>query len=136
MKKLLSTNYSAGAFNFATLVLRLCVGVLMIRCHGYQKLTDFNQMKDHFPSFLGLSSSVSLALDVFAELFCSIFLILGLFTRLATIPLIIAMCIAVFQVHAGDIFGKGELATHYLVAYVILLLIGPGRISVDSMTGK
>jgi putative oxidoreductase len=137
MKKLLSTNYSTGAFNTATLFLRLAVGVLMIHNHGYDKLMNFSTYKEHFPSFLGLGSSVSLSLDIFAECFCSMFLIIGLFTRFAVIPLIIAMVAAVMMAHGGEFFGKpGELAVHYLAAYIVLLLIGPGRISVDSMIGK
>jgi putative oxidoreductase len=135
MKKLLSTHYSAGAFNFAMLVLRLGAGILMMH-HGYQKLTDFNGTEAYFPNFLGLSKSISLSLDIFAEFFCSMFLILGLFTRLAVIPIIIAMSIALYHAHNLDVFGKGELATHYLIAYFVLLLVGPGRISVDGMIGK
>lgn len=136
MKKLLSTSYSAGAFNFAMLVLRLGVGILMMH-HGYQKLTDFHGTLDHgFPSFLGLSPSISLSLDIFAEFFCALFLILGLFTRLSAIPLIIAMSVALFQAHHSDVFGMGERAALYLIGFIVLLFVGPGRISVDSMIGK
>ena len=135
MKKLMSTNYSAGAFNAAMLLFRLALGILMMN-HGYMKLIGFASMKDHFMSFLGLGPSLSLALDIFAEFFCSLFLILGLFTRLATIPLIIVMSVAITMVHNYDFFGKGELATHYLACYLVLLILGPGRVSVDSMTGK
>ena len=38
---------------------------------------------------------------VFAEFFCAAFIILGLFTRLASIPLVIAMGVAVFFAHKG-----------------------------------
>jgi putative oxidoreductase len=87
-------------------------------------------------NFLGIGSTMSLALVVFAEFFCSLFLILGLFTRLATIPLVIATCVMIFKAHKGDIFGDGEHAALYLIGYIVLLLVGPGRVSVDSMAGK
>ena len=135
MKKLLSTHYSAGAFNFAILILRLGVGILMMH-HGYQKLTNFAETREHMPAFLGLSTTISTALVVFAEFFCSMFLILGLFTRFAAIPLIVVACVALFQAHGGDYFGKGELITHYLISYLVLLIIGPGRVSVDGLIGK
>ena len=135
MKKLLSTHYSAGAFNFAILILRLGVGILMMH-HGYDKLVHFNMYKEQFVSFLGLSNSFSLCLDIFAEFFCSMFLILGLFTRFATIPLIVVASFALFHVHGGDYFGKGELITHYLISYLVLLIIGPGKVSVDGLIGK
>lgn len=135
MRKLLSTKYSAGAFNTATLLLRLTFGILMMN-HGYQKLTQFNQTAANMPHLFGMSGTITTALVVFAEFFCALFLILGLFTRLACIPLIIAMGYAVFISHKGEVFGDGEMAAMYLGAYLAILLLGPGKISVDSMTGK
>ena len=135
MKKLLSTKYSAGTFNVAMLLLRFGVGVLMIN-HGYDKLIHFSAMKGDFMNFLGLGNSISLTLVVFAEFFCSLFIIIGLFTRLSAVPLIITMAVALFMVFKGDVFGKGELPALYLAVYVVLLLLGPGKISVDGMTGK
>lgn len=135
MKRILSTKYSAGAFNFAMLVLRLGLGVLMLS-HGYSKLIHFNGMKGSFINFLGLGPTLSLTLDIFAEFFCSIFLILGLFTRLAVIPILIAMSVALVKVHHGELFGAGERATIYLACSITILFCGPGRISVDGMIGK
>lgn len=137
MKKLLSTKYSTGAFNTAALLLRFVFGGAMMY-HGYGKLVGFGGMKDTFMNFLGLGSSISLALVVFAEFFCALFLVLGLFTRFATIALIICMAVAFFMAHKGVIFGEhgGEMALLYLGAFTTLLLIGPGKISVDSMIGK
>ena len=135
MKKLLSTKYSAGAFSTAMLVLRLGVGILMLM-HGYTKLMKFSTMKNDFMNFMGIGSTMSLALVVFAEFFCSVFLILGLFTRLAAIPLIILASVIVFKVFHGNVFGDGEHGALYLIGYIVLLLVGPGRASVDSMIGK
>ncbi len=135
MRKLLSTKYSAGAFNTAMLFLRLGLGILMMH-QGYNKLIHFSEMQNKFMNFLGIGSSVSLALLIFAEFFCSLFLVLGLFTRLAAIPLIIATCVMVFKTHNADVFGDGQTAALYLIGYLVLLLVGPGRVSVDSLIGK
>ena len=135
MKKLFSANYSAGAFNTAMLLLRLSFGIMMMM-HGYDKLTHFNEYQAKFMNFMGIGTSASLALAVFAEFFCSLFLILGLFTRLAAIPLIIVTCVIVFKVNNGNVFGDGQTAALYLTGYLVLLLVGPGKVSVDSMIGK
>jgi putative oxidoreductase len=42
----------------------------------------------------------------------------------------------IFKAHKGDILGEGEHAALYLTGYLVLLLLGPGKISVDNMTGK
>jgi putative oxidoreductase len=135
MRKLLSTKYSAGAFNTAMLILRLGLGILMMHT-GYNKLVHFSEYQAKFMNFLGMGSTMSLALVVFAEFFCSMFLIIGLFTRFAAIPLIIVMCVALFKAHNGEVFGDGQTAALYLTGYLVLLLVGPGRVSVDSMIGK
>lgn len=135
MKRILSTKYSAGAFNFSMLILRLGLGVLMLH-HGYDKFIRFNAMKGSFINFLGMGSTLSLTLDIFAEFFCSIFLILGLFTRLAVIPVLIAMSVALFKVHHGQLFDAGERAAIYLACTITILFCGPGKISVDGMIGK
>jgi len=135
MKKMLSTKYSAGAFNAAMLLLRLGVGVLMMS-HGYDKLVHFGSRHNSFMNFFGIGSTSSISLVIFAEFFCSLFIILGLFTRLVTIPLIIVMSVALVKAHDATIFGKGELASLYLVCFAVLLLLGPGKVSVDGMTGK
>lgn len=135
MKRLLSTHYSAGAFNVAMLFLRIVSGALMMK-HGYDKLVNFAKYKGQFMNFMGIGPATSLSLTIFAEFFCALFIIIGLLTRLASIPLIVAMCVAIFIANKGDFFGEGEMATLYLSAYVVLLLVGPGRISVDGMVGK
>ena len=135
MRRFLSINYNQAAFNFAMLLLRIGGGALAMS-HGYSKLVHFAEMKSKFMNFMGLGSSISLSLVIFAEFFCSMFLILGLFTRLAAIPLIIATCVMVFKAHSGEVFGDGQTAALYLTGYIVLLFVGPGKISVDNMIGK
>jgi len=96
MKKLFSTKTSDTSFTIATLLLRLGFGGLLLVNHGWHKLTHFAEMQRQFVDPLGLGPTVSLSLVVFAEFFCSAFVILGLFTRLACVPIIIAMGVAFF----------------------------------------
>ena len=135
MKKLLSIRYTTSAFTLAMLILRVGAGILMMN-HGYDKLVNFEKYSSQFMNFLGMSCTVSLALVIFAEFFCSIFLVLGLFTRLAVIPLIIDVSVAVLKAHNVDIFGEGELPSLFFLIFVTILLIGPGKISVDGMINK
>jgi putative oxidoreductase len=132
MSKFLSTKYSVGAFNFSMLVLRVVTGILLMS-HGYSKLVKFSSLRFKFMDFMHLGSTTTLCLVIFAEFFCSIFLILGLFTRFAVIPIIITMFVIVFIVSGGDIFVDGEKATLFLASTITILFCGPGKISVDGM---
>ena len=135
MKKFLSAKYSAGAFNVGIMLLRVGLGVLLLS-HGYDKMIKFDTLSQKFMNFMGLGSTVSLALLVFAEFFCSIFLILGLFTRLAVIPIIIAMFVAFGVAHHFHLFSDGEKAFLFLLTGITILLCGPGRISIDGIMKK
>lgn len=135
MKILLSTKYSAGTVSAAMLFLRLISGILMMNI-GYQKLIHFSEMKGGFMNFMGIGSTASLSFVIFAEFFCSIFIILGLFTRFAAVPLIFVMCVVIFKSDNGDVLGDAQLPTMYLAAFLTILLLGPGRVSVDSMISK
>ena len=135
MKKLMSIQHKPFAFNASMLFLRLALGILMM-AHGYDKLIHLNEYKTDFLNFLGIGSTGSLLLVIFAEFFCALFVVIGLFTRVVTIPLIITMGVVVFQVNTLDFFGKAELGALYLAGYLVLLLCGPGKVSVDGIAGK
>ncbi|MEP6675525.1 MAG: DoxX family protein [Ferruginibacter sp.] len=140
MKKLFSARYSAGAFNTAMFVLRVGFGVLIAN-HGYDKLQHFEMYKTQFINFMGMGQSVSLSLVIFAELGCGILLVLGFATRLASIPLIITMLVALTKVHNWQVFdfkaaNNGEMPCLYLLAFIVILCAGPGKASVDGMISK
>jgi putative oxidoreductase len=136
MKRIASTGYSEWAFNLAMLALRVVPGVMILIIHGLEKIQNFNTLAGSFYSFMGLGHRTSLVLAIFSEVFCSLFVILGLFTRLSVIPLLITMLVAIFGFNAGKPWGDSEMAYMYLVSYFVLLLCGPGKISVDGMMSK
>ena len=105
----------------------------MMLVHGIQKLQMLFGDTIQFPSVLGMSPFVSLAFAVFAQVVCSILILIGLSTRLATIPLIITMLVAVIFIHGGDPFAKQELGLHYLMVYVTFFMLGSGKYSVDAV---
>ena len=135
MKKLLSIRYSASAFNTAIFILRVGAGILLA-AHGYDKLVHFQAYAGKFINFLGMGQSTSLALCIFAEFFCSIFVILGLFTRLAAIPIIMNMLVVIFKAHNADIFGEAEHGSMFFLVFLTILFVGPGRVSIDGAINK
>lgn len=107
-------------------------GTMAVR-HGLPKLLDFSNKMHSFPDPLGLGSTVSLTLSVSAEFLCAILVVVGIFTRFTVIPLVIAMAVAFFVVHAGDSMVKKELALLYLLGFSAILAAGPGKFSADAL---
>jgi putative oxidoreductase len=135
MSKLLSARYTSGAVNLSLLLIRLGFGGLLMT-HGWPKLVGFSEYAAKFPDPIGLGSQVALGLTVFAEFFCSALVVIGLATRLASIPVVICMSVVVFVIHGADPLAKQEMGLMYLVAFLAILISGPGRYSIDGLLKK
>jgi putative oxidoreductase len=131
MNWMFSIKYSQTLLHVWLLVSRVLISVFMLT-HGWPKLMRFfSEDSIRFADPLGVGVIPSLLLAVFSEVVCSLFIILGLGTRAASIPLIITMAVAAFVVHADDPFARKEMALLYLLAYIMLLILGSGKYSID-----
>lgn len=131
LKKLTSTKIDEFVSpHIAILLLRIGASAL-IMTHGIPKLMRILDGNFDFGDPLGIGSTASLLLVTFAEALCALFVLMGLWTRAALIPLIINMSVVVFVAHAGDPFSRIELGLFFLIAFVALFLTGPGKYSLD-----
>ena len=120
--------------DFAVLLLRVSAGAIMMFAHGLPKLNLlFSSREITFFDPFGVGALTSLILVIIAEFLCSIFLIAGLFTRAALIPLIVTMFVATFIYHAGDTFAQIEKSLLFLVIYIVLFLNGPGKFALGKV---
>ncbi|MDQ0781549.1 DoxX family protein [Chryseobacterium sp. W4I1] len=129
-------NSSSVPKDIILFAVRVFIGFAMLS-HGFPKLQMLLEGgKIEFYDFIGLSPLVTLILTVIAEFVCSIFLILGLFTRISLGFLVFTMIIAAFVVHGADPFEKREMSLVYLCVYLLLMAFGAGKVSVDHMIEK
>lgn len=136
LKKAFNTGNYPNSISISLLLLRLIVGVFMLT-HGYGKFVMLiGDGPIQFADPIGIGVTASLVLTVFAEFFCSIFLILGIATRFSAVPLLVVMLVAVFIVHRDDGFGKQELPLLYATTYFILAIAGAGKLSLDEWIYK
>jgi len=106
--------------------------------HGAPKFFNYLKIVEAgtFPDPLGVGIHASLALTVLAEFIAGIFLLFGLFTRLASFTLCVAFYVIIFMVHAGDPFKKIELALAYLIVFIYFMLAGSKYWSLDQILRK
>ena len=125
--------------NLGRLFLRLFVGIMLIQ-FGVRHLTYYYEIRDVFPMVLGMSSETSLIVLIIIELVCSLFIMMGFFTRLMSIPPLVAMMIAEYfllsdytqqAIHLLSWHQQGYLPVMFSGIYFFILLVGPGKISVD-----
>lgn len=124
------------------LIGRVAFGGMMLFGHGWPKLEYYSEISSKFPDPLGVGEPVSLVLAIFAEFFCSILVIIGLGTRIASVQLVITMFVAAFLVLSANPFFAApgapskEFALLYLTGFLLIFLSGPGRYSLDAVIAK
>jgi len=123
----------------APLLGRLSVGLLFMST-GWGKVHSLDKVTKFFVT-LGIPAPGLNAVVVgYSELFCGALLVVGLCTRLATVPLIVSMVVAILTAKLGDIHGVFDLVGAdeftYLCVLVMLALIGPGKVSLDALWVK
>ena len=127
-----SQNLKPISIDLGLLLVRIAGGGLML-LHGTPKLMNFSSRWHKFSDPIGIGSEASFILCMFAEFFCAVFLLVGAFTRVALIPLLINMIVIVFIVHGSDPIKDKELAIFFLTIFTGLFFTGPGKFSVDGL---
>ena len=120
--------------DFGYLALRVGAGGTLLWQHGWPKIMHFSERMDDFADPFGLGSAFSLILVLVAEVLCAALVALGLWTRIACIPVIIAMAVVVFMVKGDADFGEKELAVLYLIAFATILFTGSGRFAINRIS--
>ena len=119
------------SYSVLLLFTRIAFGSLFLS-HGIAKWIALEDITYTFPDPLGIGTTLSITLVLFAEIVCSIGVILGALYRLCLIPMTITMFVAFFRIHAGDAFAVKELALMYLILFILMFLAGPGKYSIDA----
>lgn len=125
--------------NLGRLFLRLFVGIMLLQ-FGIRQIAHFFEMRDLFPCVFGMSSEMSLIVMTTIEIVCSLFIMIGFFTRVMIIPVFVSMIVAEYYLltyyvrEAAYLLSwqqQGYLPIMFLGILFFLLLVGPGKISVD-----
>lgn len=125
--------------NLGRLFLRLFVGIMLIQ-FGVRQLTYFHEIKSIFPSVLGMDSELSLIVLISIEIICSLFIMMGFLTRLMSVVPLVVMIVAEYYIlsdftqQASYMLNwqqQGYLPVMFCGIYFFLLLVGPGKISID-----
>lgn len=138
-KKIYVTTTGYSYTHLGRLFLRLFVGIMLLQ-FGIRQIIDASILADTFPSVMGLGSENTLWSMIAIEVVCSLFIMAGFLTRIMIIPPFIAMTFAAYYL-IHDVSDKasyllsweqpGYLPIMFLGIFFFLLLVGPGKISVD-----
>jgi putative oxidoreductase len=115
---------------------RLTLGLVFFNS-GRGKLGNLPQVIEYFQSLGIPAPHFQAPLAAGTELVCGALLLLGLFSRLASVPLIVTMIVAILTARKADLEGISSLFTFIEYTYIVLLvwigISGPGPLSLDRL---
>jgi putative oxidoreductase len=133
--------------SFALLVIRVGFGFMLYQT-GLGKLQNVDRAAANFQSWGVPFPHLSVYVASSTELVGGVLLILGLATRLISIPLIFNFCVAYLTASRDEVKGlvsdpshfyshfsdvANDAAFPFLAVSLLLLAVGPGRVSVDAL---
>ena len=120
------------------LLLRVGTGLSLFIKHGLEKLTGYSRMVQHFPDPIHIGAHAGLAFALLSDGICTLLIAAGLFTRLASAVVLINLLTAFFFVHHAAYLTNPhvELIMAYLIAVAAILVMGPGKLSIDARIWK
>ena len=124
--------------SFGLLILRLSIGTMLIH-HGYEKTADIQNFADAFVRPIGIPFPILASyIAAYSEIYGSWLLIVGLFTRFASLSIVGTIGVAIYHaiVTAGFNIYLLELLVLYMGGALCILLLGGGDFALDIFLRK
>ena len=107
---------------------------------GWGKLHDLGKVTGFFTE-IGIPAPHFNAVQVaLSELGCGALLLVGLVSRLAAMPLVISMTVAIITAKRADISGVTDLFAVdefiYILMAIVVIALGPGAVSIDGLLAR
>jgi putative oxidoreductase len=120
----------------APLVARVTLGVLFVST-GWGKVHDLDKVANFFGDLGIPAPQLNAVMVSFVELVGGALLLVGLASRLAALPLIASMAVAIVTAQRDQVSGLPDLfglvEWTYLVLLLWVALSGPGKLSLDEL---
>ena len=109
------------------LFLRASGALFLLWVHGLPKVLDYSEQLKQIEDPFHLGAHMTLLLAIFAEVLCPVLIVAGVLVRLACLPILAVLLIAMLMVHPQWTLLEGQFGWLLLIIFTSVLLAGPGR---------
>ena len=110
------------------LFLRVSGALFLLWVHGLPKWLNYSEQLKLIEDPFHLGAHVTLLLAIFAEVLCPLLIIAGVLVRLACLPILAVLLIAMLVVHPQWTLFEGQFGWLLLIIFTSVLIAGPGRL--------
>ena len=111
---------------------RIAGAALLLHVHGVPKVVHYQEELAHIDDPLGIGRGLTLWCALFAEVVCPVLIALGLFTRLAALPVVFLLAVSMVLVHPDWSIAEGQFGWLLVIVFGTVALTGAGRYSLDA----
>ncbi len=121
-----STQPNLPRIDLGLFFLRLTGSLLLLYVHGLPKVLHFSEELTRIEDPFGFGPYFSLIPAILAEVVCPILIVFGVATRLACLPIIAVLLVAMLVVHPGWSIAEGQFGWLLLIIFTTIAIAGPG----------
>ncbi len=114
------------------LFLRVSGGLFLLWVHGLPKLLNFSAQLQQIEDPFHLGAHLTLILAIFAEVVCPLLIVAGVLARLACLPILFVLLVALLVVHPQWSVAEGQFGWLLLILFTTVLIAGPGRLALNA----
>ncbi|MCM8743903.1 DoxX family protein [Pseudomonas koreensis] len=119
------------AQNIGLLFLRVSGGLFLLWVHGLPKLLNFSAQLQLIEDPFHLGAHLTLCLAIFAEVLCPLLIVGGVLARLACLPILFVLLVALLVVHPQWSVAEGQFGWLLLILFATVFIAGPGRLALN-----
>ncbi|MFJ7314616.1 DoxX family protein [Pseudomonas sp. NPDC098747] len=119
------------AYDIGLLFLRVSGGLFLLCVHGMPKLLDFSAQLQLIEDPFHLGAHLTLLLAIFAEVLCPLMIVAGVLARLACLPILFVLLVALLLVHPQWTVAEGQFGWLLLILFTTVFIAGPGRLALN-----
>jgi putative oxidoreductase len=119
------------AQSLGLLFLRVTGSLFLLWVHGLPKLLDFSAQLQLIEDPFHLGAHLTLSLAIFAEVLCPLLIVAGVLARLACLPILFVLLVALLVVHPQWSVAEGQFGWLLLIIFTSVFIAGPGRLALN-----
>ena len=113
------------------LFLRVSGALFLLGVHGLPKLLNFSAELQRIEDPFHLGAHLTLILAIFAEVLCPLLIAAGVLARMACLPILFVLLVALLVVHPQWSVAEGQFGWLLLILFTTVFIAGPGRLALN-----
>ncbi|KZN21155.1 MULTISPECIES: DoxX family protein [Pseudomonas] len=126
-----ASQWDERAQHLGLLFLRVSGALFLLGVHGLPKVLDYSAELQRIEDPFHLGAHLTLILAIFAEVLCPLLIVVGVLVRLACLPILFVLLVALLVVHPQWSVAEGQFGWLLLILFTSIFIAGPGRLALN-----